>query len=458
MDPAETVSMVSIRKLKSASYPVDARPEVYTLFRTQKSTHTTAIFSGMVPAGRYTLVRATGVQGNTTYSFPLEIMVSQFEVKTNQVSFLGTLVIHPLEGKRFNVGYVPPDGEMQETFEQLFPSMAQQTKGQPFNAMEMTPLMRQRSELAPYFKPLTTAMNGMFQSDSGDFYYGSKLGTAYWRKAGTKSWRFVDVGSWREVLTLRPLGSALVAAGEEGLLRYSVDEGKTWASLVPPEHGSIHALIPTGGGKVAALVKRDDLWTVYTSSDLWKGRWQKLDSFPHESSINIPWQRSPHIISTPSWLGVMMPNGILYGVDLKTEKLSRRANNSFSARDLISLGGDSILLKGVRFATTFLISDDLGQTWTELPLSRFPGFVAAKDRRNLFALTSEGGVSGGQIQMKGSRDGGVTWSVTGTPPTKPGWVSIVGMQIDKYDGSLLLFYKDGNRMRSQDEGKTWSAD
>ena len=186
--------------------------------------------------------------------------------------------------------------------------------------------------------------------------------------------------------------------------------------------------------------------------------WQKLDSFPHESSINIPWQRSPHIISTPSWLGVMMPNGILYGVDLKTEKLSRRANNSFSARDLISLGGDSILLKGVRFATTFLISDDLGQTWTELPLSRFPGFVAAKDRRNLFALTSEGGVSGGQIQMKGSRDGGVTWSVTGTPPTKPGWVSIVGMQIDKYDGSLLLFYKDGNRMRSQDEGKTWSAD
>lgn len=456
LDPAETLSTVRVRKLKSAAYPVDANPEFFTLVRTQKSTHSTAVFSGLVPPGRYALANAIGGQGNTTYTFPLETMLSQFEVKAQQVTLLGTLVIQPLEGKNFNVGYVPPDSEMQATYEQLFPSMAEQNKGRAFLSMETTDLMLRRAELALRFKRLSKAVNGFFQSDRGDFFYGSKLGTAYWKKSGERSWRFVDLGTWREVLTLKPIGNALVAAGEDGLLLRSTDEGRTWSAITPPERGAIYALVPLENGRVIAMVKRDSRWNIYSSTNLLLGRWEPMNSFDHETSINIPWHRSAHIVATPSWVGAMMPNGVLHAVNLQTNAVERRANTSFSVWDMTSLGGSSLLMKGVRFATAYFVSDDFGQSWQELPLSRFTVAVAAKDRNTLYAVSADGsGLTAGPYQLRASRDGGRTWQETGSPPPGSLW-TIRQMVVNRNDGSLLAMFIDGTQKRSTDEGKTWN--
>jgi hypothetical protein len=457
-DPVEAVTQITLYQIKATADVVEPRHKPsYLLFRNQKTTHTTAVFSGVIPPGRYEVLSASGMHGNTIYTFPLASMVSQFDVKPGEVSLLGTLVIQPLADKKFNVGYVPPDADMQATYVQLFPAMAAQTQGQAFNTIEPTPMMRSRAEFATKSKLISRAINNLFQSDQGDFFYGSKLGTAYWKKAGEKTWRSLDVGSWHEVLTLRMVGrGALVVGGEEGLLRYSVDEGKTWRSLTPPEQGAIHALIPVHDGKVLAMVKNDKQWTAYISSDLLQGRWDKLNSFEHETSFNrdLRVAQSASVVSTDSWVGVLMPNGVLYGIDVKTGQLQRRANTSFSLTNVTMMGDNALLMRGLRWVPAYLVSDNLGHSWSELSLRSYTVAVAVKDRKTLYAITENGtGLTAGEYQLQATRDGGLTWTATGVPP--PGFSSVRQMVVDKHDGSLLAFYMNGIRMRSVDEGKTW---
>jgi photosystem II stability/assembly factor-like uncharacterized protein len=152
----------------------------------------------------------------------------------------------------------------------------------------------------------------------------------------------------------------------------------------------------------------------------------------------------------------MMPNGVLYGLDVQTGKVDRSASFSYTAMGLIAVGGNSILATGFRpyVGNTFLVSDDFGRTWKELPLTRFIMFGGAKDRQTLYAAMPDGSTWGTKYQVQSSRDGGTNWTFLGTPPEG----RVIRMVVDKSDGSLLMFYRDGPPARSRDEGKTWSRE
>ena len=215
-DPAETLSSISLKR-ETPPGPRAAANETVTLVRTRAVTHTTAVFSGMVLPGRYQVMNAVGSSGNTTYTFPLAPRLSSFEVKEGEVSLLGTVLIQPLEGSRFVVGYIAPDADLTETFEQLFPALAEQTRGKPIHTFEATPEMSRSAEIAPQFKQMASAFNGLKIMDDGAIVAGSKVGRVVWRKAGERQWRRLNVGSWKEVLTVRAYRGGLLAAGEEGL-------------------------------------------------------------------------------------------------------------------------------------------------------------------------------------------------------------------------------------------------
>ncbi len=453
-DPTETLSTVLILRERSAGERELSGDRV-VLVRTRAQTSTTMVFSGLVEPGTYRFVHGMGQQGNVTYTFPLGRMLSGFEVKAGEVSLLGTLLVQPIGASRFVVGYVPPDAELHETFQQLFPALAAQTQGKPVHTLEMTAEMQRRAEIAPRFRRLSTALNGHHLSAEGGAYIGGRLGQLTWRPARSEAWRRADLGSWREVLTVRPYRGGLLAGGEEGLLRHSVDDGKTWRALSPPERGAIWALDVMPGGKLAALVQRDGMWTVHVTDDPVAGTWRKLASLDHERSINVGWQAPIPFVSGQR-IGVAMPNGSVRLVDVTTGELSGGATGQ-SLVGIQPLADGTLVAQSIAVVRTTHMSTDGGKTWTDLNTSRFITAIAFRDRQVAHAVAPiSPGMFPGEFALMTTRDGGRTWRQTGSVPGGTP-ASVRQLRIDPSDGALVAVLQEG-MMRSTDEGKTWAQD
>jgi photosystem II stability/assembly factor-like uncharacterized protein len=452
-DPAETLSSVTVmREAPAGTQPSSTDRAVLT--RTRSVFNSTAVFSGMIAPGTYRLLHANGMQGNMSYTFPLGSVSSRFEVKKDEVTLLGTLLVQPLEGTRFVIGHVPPDAELNKTFELLFPALAQQTRGKPVNTFEPSPELARRAQFAPQFRQLTTAYNGLKAHTDGSLLAGSKMGRAIWRKAGDSRWRTLQIDTWREVLSLRAYRNGLLAAGEEGLLQFTADEGKTWQVLTPPEQSLIAAAEPIAGGKVLALARRDTHWTAYVSDDAMAGQWRKIGSFEQERSLNVPWQNAIALASG-NLVGVMMPNGNFPVVDGITEKIERRSTgvSTFGAQ---AMPDGMLLVMGGTMTRSAMVSVDGGKTWTDLNTSRFIGVITFVDPRTAYAIAPvDPGLFAGAYALMVTRDGAKTWKKTGeVPGGTPGLAQ--SLFYDRSDGSLLAFMQNGTVLRSGDEGKTWT--
>lgn len=452
-DPAETLSSITLRR-ELAPGATATPQDTAVLSRSREMTHTTAVFSGMVPPGHYRVSHATGFAGNITYTFPLSNNFTPFQVKKGEVSLLGTMLVQPLEGSRFVVGYVPPDAELTQTFEVLFPALAQQTRGQPVNTFESSPTLTQRAAVAPLFKQMSTAYNGLQGSANGTVLAGSKMGRVIWRKAGEPRWRTLHIETWKEVLSVRTYRDGLLAAGEEGLLRYSADEGKTWQALTPPDAGLIAVAEPLPNGKVITLVRRNTTWTAYASDDLMAGQWRKLGTFQQERSLNVPWQNAIALASG-NRAGIMMPNGEYLVVDGQSETIERRSTgvSTFGAQ---VMPDGMLVVQGGTMTRTTLVSADGGNTWTDLNTSRFLLAITFANPKTAYAVAPvDPGIFPGPYALMVSRDGAKTWKKSGElPGALPGHVR--NLLIDRTDNSLLAFMQNGQVMRSTDEGKTWA--
>jgi photosystem II stability/assembly factor-like uncharacterized protein len=455
-DPAETLSSLQLRRVVEPGAAQAPQPEILLLSRTRATTRSTAVFSGMVAPGRYTVKDAVGSSGNATYTFPIGSMLSSFEVRPGEVSLLGTVLVQPLEGTRFNVGYVPPDAELTATFESLFPALAEQTRGRSVHSFELEPHMTRRVALAPLIKRLAPAMYGLSVAGTGDVYAGSKMGRLLWRKGSEKSWRELDVGSWKAIESVRPYRGGLLVAGEEGLLRYSSDEGKTWTSLVSPSPGLIAAAEPLPNGKVVVVARQAAEWTAFVSGDALAGGWRKIGTFADERSLNVPWQGAT-AVATGNRVGVMMPNGVFQVVDADTEKIERISTGQ-SVLSVSAMSDGMLVMQAVTIVRTTLVSTDGGRSWVDLDTSRFVQAITFADRKTAYAVAPiKPGVFAGEYGLMASRDGGRTWAVSGTPPGgDPAGVREI--MVDRSSGALLAFLRSGSILRSTDEGKTWTRD
>lgn len=452
-DPAETLSSITLKR-ELAPGAKETSQDATVLSRTRAVTNTTAVFSGMVAPGRYRVLHATGNMGNTIYTFPMASMLSEFEVKRGEVSLLGTLVVEPLEGSRFTVGYVPPNAELTETFEALFPALAQQTHGHVANTFAPSPELRRRELLAPQVRKFTRAHNGLKVGADGAVLAGGKMGRIIWHKPGATHWQALELETWKEVLSVRMYRGGLLAAGEEGLLRYSSDEGKTWQSLTPPDRGLIAAAEPLPNGKVIALVRRDSEWTAYASDDPMAGAWRKIGAFEQERSLNVPWQ-TPIALTSGSGVGILMPNGVFQVVDGDRETIDRRSTGVSTFGAQVMPDGLLVVRGGTMTAST-LVSADGGKTWTDLNVSRFVQAITFADPRTAYAIAPvDAGLFPGKFALMVSRDGAKTWTQAGeVPGGLPN--AARGLFYNRTDSSLLAFMQNGQVLRSTDEGKTWT--
>jgi photosystem II stability/assembly factor-like uncharacterized protein len=453
LDPAESLSsLVLTRDLAPGA--ARSAADTAVLMRTREMTLSTAIFSGMVAPGRYRLSRATGAYGNITYTFPLAGRLSSFEVKPQEVSMLGTLLVQPLQGNRFAIGYLPPEGELTRTFESLYPALAEQTRGQVPNQFEPDANLVRSAALTPALRNLTTALNGIHVAADGTLLAGSKMGRVIWRKPGLPRWLALQVDTWLEVLSVRPYRNGLLVAGEEGLLRFSADEGKSWQTLPTPAPGLIAAAEPLGNGKVLALVRRGTKWSAHISDNPLAGGWRELARFEQERSINAPWQHAI-VLAGQGQAGVVMPNGEFVVVDGSTEALERRpiGVTTFDAH----WAADGLLLaQGGNLTRTTFLSTDGGRRWTDLNTSRFIQAITATSPQVFYAVAPvDPGIFAGVYALMVSRDGAKTWARLGEVPGGNAG-AVRALRVDRSDGALLAFLTDGRVLRSTDDGQTWN--
>ncbi|MEZ2298080.1 WD40/YVTN/BNR-like repeat-containing protein [Variovorax sp. RCC_210] len=450
-DPAETLSALHLERVLGPGEKQTGR-DLVTLVRTRQSTYTTAVFSGMVIPGRYVIKNAMGGLGNTTYTFPIDAKFGSFDVVQGEVTLLGTLLVQPRMGTRFFVAYVPPEEELRKTFETLYPALADQTRGRATHGFVPTLDLERRAALSSESKRRASLWNGLEQTADGEFMAGAKLGKVLWKKAGATRWRELDVGSWREVLSVRPYRGGLLAAGEEGLLRLSMDEGLSWRQMVPPEDGLIQLAQPMSDGSVVVFSRRDRLWSAYVSQDLDAGKWRKVGEFAETQSINVPWKRTM-VVSLPNAAGVMMPNGDLHMSDGKS---ITRVSNGQSTIDVSALPDGTLVSQTMLITKTTLLSTDAGKTWSDLNTSRFVLAIAFKDTKTAYAVSAIApNVMPGPLGLMTTRDGGKSWSHTGVSPGLTGPYAVRQMMVDRSDGSLLAFLPDNAIVRSSDEGKSW---
>ena len=452
-DPAETLSSITLKR-ELAPDVKETSQDTTILSRTRAVTNTTAVFSGMVAPGRYRVLHATGYIGNVTYTFPMTSMLSAFDVKSGEVSLLGTLVVEPLAGTRFTVGYVAPNAELTETFEALFPALAQQTRGHAANTFAPSEELRRRELLASQVRKFTGAFNGLKVGADGAVLAGGKMGRIVWHKPGEPRWRKLELDTWKEVLSVRSYRGGLLAAGEEGLLRYSSDEGKTWQSLAPPDRGLIAAAEPLPNGKVIALVRRDLQWTAYASDDLLAGAWRKIGSFEQERSFNVPWQ-TPIVLASGKHTGILMANGVFQVVDGESEAIARRSTgvSTFGAQ---VMPDGMLVVRGGTMTAGILVSADGGKTWTDLNVSRFVQAITFADARTAYAIGPvDPGLFAGKVALMVSRDGARTWTQAGeVPGGLPN--DARALAYDRAGNALLAFMRNGQVLHSTDEGKTWT--
>ncbi len=452
-DPTETLSSLTLKRELPPGVQASAE-DTAILRRTREMTNSTAVFSGMVAPGRYRLSHANGFFANTTYTFPLAGRLGSFEVKAREVSLPGTLLVQPQPGQRFLVGYLAPDAELTNTFNTLFPALAQQTRGQAPNQFGPSDELTRSAALAPIMRNLTTALNGIESTADGSLLAGSKMGRVIWRKPGEPLARALQIDSWLEVLSVRPYRQGLLAAGEEGLLRYTSDEGKTWQTLPAPAAGMIAAAEPLANGKVLALVRRGTQWSAHLSDDPFVGNWRALATFEQERSINMPWQNAI-VLAGRDRAGVFMPNGEFLVVDGSTGALERRSIGvTTSGAQLLADG--TLLAQGGNLTRTTYISTDGGRQWRDLDTSRFVTAITATDAKTFFAVAPvDPGIFAGTYALMVSRDGAKTWKKSGEVPG--GNAALVrSLMVDRQDGALLAVLSQGRVMRSTDEGVTWT--
>lgn len=414
------------------------------------------IFSGRLKPGRYRLVRGHNLSGAGAFAVSVGLgYFGSFVVRAGEVTHLGALILHPvgeLAISRGNnstdlaYGYVPPDAEALRSFEQYFPALALQVKTRASNGFILTPKMNALAESALNYKKSSRYVNSIWQDERGNFFAGKSMGKVLLKQAGHTGWREVDVGSWRGVHSVKPYGAGLIAGGEEGLLKFSSDDGNSWVDLVPPSWGHVAHVEVVHGKRVVVVLRRGDTWTAFVSDDALLGKWNALNTLPIDRAVPVYPPFSPLFVRRGNTL-VIGGGGLskLYFLELDSGRFES-VENPVPLVHLISVQPNgNLVMRASVLKYVAMLSEDGGKTWREL---KSRGLVAFKDSSNAYSVYDR--------HVAYSRNGGDKWVNHDNASWKAGEVR--EFQIDRADQSLVVFLYDGSIHRSRDEGATWQKE
>lgn len=413
---------------------------------TVSPTRSASVYGGPLKAGQYKIVGLRGSSGNWTGKIPFGSLFDTVEIRDGEVTFLGTVLIKPTGGSALSFGYVPPDAELTQLFEQRFPTLAAQVKGRPAHALELTPESNAAAGRAQLFKRDKSAViNGLWQDEKGNFFAGSRMGKVLLKQAGQQGWRETNVGSWRSVSSVKPYRSGLIAGGEDGLFKITAD-GKTWSDLVPPAWGQIAHVEVVRNDRLVVVVRGETGWTAFATEDPVGGAWKPLGTLPMQNGV-MPFP--PYGVSFVRRDDALVIGGSaqdrIHFMDLGNGSVESIQNPVVMVHSISPQANGSLVIRGAVFKHAAMLSEDGGRTWREL---KSRGFVAFKDSLHAYFVYD--------MHVAYSRDGGNKWVYQDDASWKEG--DVRDFVIDRSDQSLLVFLHNGSIHRSRDEGATWTRE
>lgn len=438
-------------------------PSRVRLVRERGATNSSVVLGGVVAPGLYYL---EGLEtGQESYPFKEDAL--RFEVKAGGTSFLGTLVYY---GGGEVPQHVPLDAASRESFEQSFPAIFGTLSAKRELMLPVSSGLPDALRSVSALKRYAQASDQWAQLENGDFAAPGRLGTVLYRKQGSSRRVVLDVGDWREVLAVSAFMGGLLVAGEEGLLRFSADGGATWRAMPSPGRGMIRAVRPLTQGGVMAIVRTGDRWSAHATQDAFAGGWREVAEFSFEESRgaddplvsraggtqkrDLPdpdWQPLPRVVGVANGVGLMRTDGAYRLVDPSGQVRSALAG---PVADLKATRDGLLSIRKWR-AVGMSLSADEGMTWSDLRLLPSTLAVAFQDRRTYFAIAaaSADGLRR-QYATYVTRDGGETWSQSGTSPVEPGqavrlWVTT--------EGALQIEVETGDVLQSVDAGARWTT-
>ncbi len=432
------------------------------LVRSAHGNYFTATLGGALEPGTYSAYVVEMLWEGQKRSLRLAEGSLLFDVRADSVSVLGTLVISRDDA---DVAYLPPEGDAAEQWVgQAFP-LAEMSATKLDYAPKVAVKIPTPRDGGAELKKRAQATAGWVQLPNGDFMAPGRLGTVLHRHRTSSRKETIDVGAWGTVLFVGALKSGVVAAGEDGLLRFSADGRSGWRQLRGPGRGAIHAVQAFADSKVAAIVRSGDRWAVFVTDDVFGGQWRELTAFSFDASVDLQAHVAPApapaapsrprfvpiAVATPDKLGIVQYYGAYRIVDLKSGSVVANSMGSFVLE--VATPADGTIAVRTRGPVSANQSVDGGASWETVQTPPSTVLAATKNRQTHYAIVSE--LIGGQISrfsMRVSRDGGATWTQTGTVPIRLGqaeklWASPANtLQIETIDEGVL---------ESLDEGKTW---
>lgn len=213
----------------------------------------------------------------------------------------------------------------------------------------------------------------------GTLYFGARFGQIKLRTADGR-WRSLDTGSLQTMTAVSIDGERLLAGGRQGLLRGSVDAGKTWSTL---------AQLP-GDESIVDISARQERWwivsavltphVVDTQGQVTLTRRVKLYSAPLDQPERLSLVREfKRDADMDYWIGdaslaQWQGEHLLINLQDRVERLHvptstwSKLNLPHDA-NLFHISGDRMMtaLNAVGFFSTLSVSSDAGATWRKMP-------------------------------------------------------------------------------------------
>lgn len=300
----------------------DPAGEIKTLILDRSGIHNNSqLFAAALPAGRYKLHSIESPTFHKRIISSLTDTKIEFEVRQNHITSLGTLVYQPTGNHGFLILPMFNDKTLLETLKHTFPEIVSATAQNPvlfvdtsvtgdpvtagssgvyiggFSPFEnlIVGMISDISDAAgateaeqawanekdparrlAMAKDRTFAFNDIQELESGEIIAGSNLGQILIRHPD-QGWKRLDTGYPVEYTVIDAVDKQqILAGGEEGVLMYSADRGKTWQRVRAPVRSPLFLDISHYQNEFFVLSRVGDALVVHSSNNPRDGKWNEL--------------------------------------------------------------------------------------------------------------------------------------------------------------------------------------
>lgn len=462
----------------------DGKPLIYSLPALNDGLSSTRAFVGVLRPGRYRFgglfaVARTG-DSSRFQSAPAPATVGAFEVRTEHLTNLGTVLLQPFLGDPLASPTVGTDTKFAYAMSRLddaisledfvarrYPTQYARIRGRPALGWLPDSLAPLRERLAETIRAHAVLSEPHFDKTGGEIYYTARLGTLY-RRDGSGHWFSAYLPTRYDLIGFAKLpDGSLVAGGERGGIWRAQNFDGAWQPVpLDDREQTVVWLGAVGDAHLCAITSTGDRYRLYRTPLSGPWRWQLVGEYGKHDAVDDDWrvfalEHTPAVIPTPDGIRLFGPHSS-HRFDAGSGNLLAQAG--FGTTDLVNQpNGITVAMPYSGWSGTKppQVSRDHGGHWEqfhrlgqfhERPYVFEDGAVLGTDNDSSFALF--GWKRREKVDVLISADKGVTHTTAGQLAYGCGLIEAA------ISTDALLFARcfDGTLLTSGDRGRTWTRE